>query len=463
MSPSADNAPALSGSGSSVTPVRVFFLLAVVFGSLAAWFVPRMDASGDEPHYLVMAQSLWLERDLDLRDNYEREDWREYRGGATHPHYAAPRKDGRPFPGHAPGLPFMLAPLYALGGRLACVWFLGCAVAAVGALAFWIAQKEGRSVRAACLAALLGAGPPLAAFALHVYTEAMAALVLLTAYALLRFGPRFSGAAAAAALASGLPFLHPRMAAGSIAIALVAALFRARTSLPVFALLSTAGALVYGLFWMSVFGTPTGLGAYGGVPEDAALDPVRALMGLLVDRAYGILPVAPAFLGLWLLKRPPSNDSLSRRSLVAEWVMVLAILLPVLFWRMWWGGQSPPARLIAPMTPFLALWLVRRWDETSGVVVRRLIAGAAAFSWALFLFAALQPGRLLFINRRVRPTRLWDALWPAGPIDRLLPDMARPESSDWMIAAVWIGLLALLAVVARMAQAQAPADAGSSV
>ncbi len=69
-----------------------------------------MDASGDEPHYLVMAQSLWREHDLDLRDNYAREDWREFRGGPTEPHYAAPRRDGRPFPGHSPGLPFPARP-----------------------------------------------------------------------------------------------------------------------------------------------------------------------------------------------------------------------------------------------------------------------------------------------------------------------------------------------------------------
>ena len=48
--------------------------------------------SGDEPHYLLMAQSLWREGDLDLRDNYAREDWREYTPGPVPPHYGAPRR-----------------------------------------------------------------------------------------------------------------------------------------------------------------------------------------------------------------------------------------------------------------------------------------------------------------------------------------------------------------------------------
>jgi hypothetical protein len=439
-----------------MTALRLFVILTAVFSSLATYFVPRLDASGDEPHYLVMAQSLWREHDLDLRDNYAREDWREFRSGPTNPHYAAPRQDGRPFPGHAPGLPFLLAPIYALGARLACVLLLGAMVAAVGALAFWIATREGLSPGAALLAGILASGPPLAAFALHVYAEAPSALALFAAYGLLRFGPRDRAAVLSAALACLLPFLHPRMAAGSIAIGAAAFLFRHRASPRVFAGVAALGALGYGLFWMSIFGSPTALGIYGGLPEDAGFNPAQALMGLLFDHAYGILPVAPAFIALFLI-RPPARESAEATGWVrVEVVMVLAVLLPVLFWRVWWGGQSPPARLIAPMTPFLALWMARAWDGMSALA-RRLVVVAAAWSWGLFLFAALQPGRMLFINRRVRPARLWEALWPGGPIDGILPDLARPESSDWTIGTAWLLVLIASVFLARRAQAKTPA------
>ncbi len=424
-----------------MTPARLFLLLAALFAGLASWFVPRIDASGDEPHYLLMAKSLWLDHDLDLQDNYEREDWREFRGGATEPHYAAPRKDGRPFPGHAPGLPFLLAPVYALGSRLACVIALGAMVAGVGALVFRVALAEGLPRGPALLAGVLAAGPPLSAYALHVYTEAAAALALFAAYALLRFGAASLGPALAAVLACALPFLHPRMSLGSIAIAFAAWLYRDRVSLKVFASVTALGALGYGLFWMSIFGVPTGLGAYGGVPEDAAFNPLQAALGLLIDRTYGLLPYAPAFFFLVLLKGGLALTRDDRRRRFVEVAMVLAVLLPALLWRMWWGGQSPPARLIAPMTPFLALWLARRFAETSARPLRPLILAAVSWSWALFLFAALQPGRLLFINRRVRPTRMWDALWPGGPLDSLLPDLARPEPVDWTIALLWTVLL----------------------
>jgi hypothetical protein len=439
-----------------MTPARLFVILTALFASLASYFVPRMDASGDEPHYLIMAQSLWREGDLDLRDNYAREDWREFRGGPTEPHYAAPRKDGRPFPGHSPGLPFILAPVYAVGGRLACAILLGAMVAGVGAIAFHIAVLEGLSTTAALVAGVLAAGPPLAAYGLHIYTEAPSTLALFAAYALLRFGAGVGGPAAAAALACALPFLHPRMALGSIAIAFVAFLYRDRVSLRTFVVVTGIGIAAYGGFWMTVFGVPTALGAYGGVPEDAAFNPVQALIGLLIDRAYGLLPYAPVFLALFLLKAPGTTGSDRTRRGRVELAMVLAVLVPALFWRMWWGGQSPPARMIAPMTPFLALWVARRFDAAARPWFRRAIAIAMAWSWALFLFAALQPGRLLFINKRVRPTRIWDALWPGGPIDALLPDMARPEWSDWRIAAAWMAALLVATLWARRALTGSP-------
>ena len=155
------------------------------------------------------------------------------------------------------------------------------------------------------------------------------------------------------------------------------------------------------------------------------------------------------YLALFLLKAPASPNAADTQRNRVEVAMVVAILLPALFWRMWWGGQSPPARLIAPMTPFLALWLARRWARIAQPMVRRALMVAAAWSWSLFLFAGLQPDRLLFINKRVRPTRIWDALWPGGPIDGLLPDLARPEPSDWPIALAWIAALLLATLWAR--------------
>src|SRR5438046_984166 len=73
----------LSGSGvvqGLPTPRAslLFWLGLLLCAGVGVRYATSLRASGDEPHYLVMAQSLWREHDLDLRDNFEREDYREY-------------------------------------------------------------------------------------------------------------------------------------------------------------------------------------------------------------------------------------------------------------------------------------------------------------------------------------------------------------------------------------------------
>ena len=102
-------------------PKALFGAALSLYLALGLRYATSLQASGDEPYYLLMAQSLWRDHDLDLQNNFAQEDWREYTPGPVSTHYGAPRRDGRPFPGHSPGLPVLLAPVYALGGRPACV------------------------------------------------------------------------------------------------------------------------------------------------------------------------------------------------------------------------------------------------------------------------------------------------------------------------------------------------------
>ena len=72
-------------------PRALFAAAAVLYVAMGLWYASRLRVSGDEPHYLLMAQSLWREGDLDLADNLAREDWRENTPGPVQPHFGAPR------------------------------------------------------------------------------------------------------------------------------------------------------------------------------------------------------------------------------------------------------------------------------------------------------------------------------------------------------------------------------------
>src|SRR6185503_1657577 len=146
-----------------------------------------------------------------LRDNHAREDWREYTPGPIVPHYAAPRADGRPYPAHSPGLPLLLAPLYAMGGRPLCVLAMTLAAAVLSLETWKAARRLTGDDEASLLAWTLAFVPPAAFYAFEIYTEIPSALALVVSLRLLLTRSGWGPAILAALLAGALPWLHLKM------------------------------------------------------------------------------------------------------------------------------------------------------------------------------------------------------------------------------------------------------------
>jgi hypothetical protein len=413
----------------------------VVLVPVGLRYASTLQATGDEPHYLIMAQSLWRDGDLDLANNYEAGDWREYTPGPLLPHYGAPRRDGRPFPAHSPGLPVLLAPFYALGGRAACVVVLSVLAAGLAVEVRRSGLRLTGHPEAALLAYAAALGPPAFFYSFHVYTEVPSALALAACLDLLTRGPGLGGAIAAALLASVLPWLHVKMIPAAIALG-VLGLVRLRSGpRAAFGLVAGAMAAAFALYYQSVFGQPSPLALYAGLPADARSSPAPAFFGLLLDRSFGLLPWAPVYL-LALAGLP----SLVRLRAWPHLLLGLAVLAPVFTWRMWWGGQCPPARLLVPIVPLLGASLAARAAEGPRGLLRWRGA-LLAIGFGLALIAVASPGRLLLVNRGSRPTRLWAALSGDGDLGRYLPSMTQPEASDFRVAALWALAIALLLVL----------------
>ena len=423
-----------------------FIVAALVLTVAGLWYASRLRVTGDEPHYLLMAQSLWREGDLDLRDNFERRDYLEYTPGPVAPHYGNPRRDGRPFPAHSPALPFVLAPLYAVGGRLLSVVALGLCGAGLAHVASLLARRAGADALGERFAWVACVGPPAFFYGFHVYTELPAALVIALALYVLwdpTAGPRH--AAAGALAIAVLPWLHLKLLPAAAMLAGVGLWrLRGRARATVLAVLVVAG-LLFLAWFQYVFGRPTPLAIYGGVPpEFSEGSPLRAAVGLLLDRSFGLLPFAPVFLvalaGLVRLARVGEGR--------AHLALLAALLVPVVTWRMWWGGQCPPARFLVPAMAMLATALALQLTHSRGRGLARWTGVLAAAGFVLALVAIASPGALLLVNRGDRPTRLWAALsgfhWP---IERYLPSLVFGPGEELRVAAVWVGALVALLVL----------------
>ena len=137
----------------------------------------------------MMAQSVWREGDLDLRDNFSRGDHLEYLGGYDRMPGGTRRADGRSYPTHSAGLSVLLAPAYALGGRRACVVLLALVAAGLGLLVRDLARRSGADEASALVAWAATVGPPVLYYTAFLYTEVAAAFAIALALRLLLFSP----------------------------------------------------------------------------------------------------------------------------------------------------------------------------------------------------------------------------------------------------------------------------------
>ncbi len=418
----------------------------VLYGAVGLHYAAWTPPSGDEPHYLVMAQSLWRDHDLDLRDEYEGEEWSEYTPGPVRPHWGAPRADGRPFPAHSPGLPLLLAPAYAAFGREGCVLLMALVAAAAAVVCRQLALQLGGDIEASSWAWLGAVGPPLFFYSFLLYTEVPSALCASLALLLLLRARGTPGAVLAALAASCLPWLHLKMIPAAAALGLIGLARLRGRALAAFALVALVAAVAFASYYWSVFGVASPLAIYGGLPEDARVTTWRAPVGLLLDRSYGLLPIAPVF----LLALAGVPDALRRRAAWPYWLVGLAVLAPVLSWRMWWGGQGPPARFLVPLLPFLASALALRLSRPRNGLARWL-PGLLAAGLALAAVAVVEPGARLLLNRGNRPTRLWAALSGEVAVGDYLPSLTHPSERDARVALVWLAALVLLLVLDRLA------------
>jgi hypothetical protein len=429
--------------------VPAWLLFAVGFFFLAGvgvHYTGRLRVSGDEPHYLLMAQSLWRDGDLELRDNKARGEMEEYTPADIQPHWGAPRADGRPFPAHGVGLPTLLAPVYAFGGRRACALLLAALGSGLALLARALALRATGDEAASKLAWIATLGPPATFYAFHIYTEMPSAFAIAGAlFLLVGFPQRLPAAVVAAALASTLPWLHLKLipvAAALGVIGLVRLPGRGRLAFVAVAGLAAVGYLA---FFHSVFGSPTPLALYGGhLPPQMQGASLRAAAGLLLDRSFGLLPHAPIFL-LALAAVP----LLLRRPLRETWpyaLVLAAVLAPVLSWRMWWGGQCPPGRFLVPLVPLLVVLVAVRAARDDGPPrgLLRWRTALLSVGFAVVAYTTFDPGRLMLLNRRNRPTRLWAALSGEGDLNRYLPSLTHPDAAEIRVAALWLVALGVL-------------------
>ena len=427
--------------------------------------------AGDEPHYLVMAQSLWRDGDLKIADNHQRGDYREYYARDLEPHYLTRGSDGEIYSVHPVGLPVLLAPVYAAGGYDAVVWAMIAMAAVAAALAWrWTAATlaaPGAAGAAAFALAVIAGSAPFLLNTFAVYPEAAAALAVMIAITASR--PWVIGLACGA-----LPWLSTKYAPMSAAL-LVLPLLRGPGPLTLKSVADSAirkgpglvipyaGLLIaWFTFFYVYWGSPWPQAPYGALTQTTPWNLIFGAPGLLFDQEYGLLPYAPAYIlaatGLWAMWRAGGEQRIWAIGIVMAFGMLLGT---VGAFRIWWGGSAAPARPLASGLLLLALPIAAAFHAAPAGSPRRaaqhllLIVGAAI---ALTMTLA-QNGALISNGRDGTSSLLewWSPRWEAWS---LAPSFLHHEAPTALLhSALWLAVAALAAFVLRRLRPAAAATA----
>ncbi len=431
-------------------------VLAACLYSIAAWRMAPTLPGGDEPHYLVITQSLLGDGDLRIENNHARRDYLAYVDGELKPDYLRRGRDGQIYSIHAPGLPALLVPAFALGGYPGVVALL-ILVSAAGSTLAW---RAGYALTASPQAAWVGwsavaLSVPFFFQAFTVYPDGPAALcVLLVVARLASSGWPTRGALVRTSLAIAvLPWMHSRFAALAAALWLVVLLRvvwprhedvprtpapGSRVVLNVVAL--TLLPLLSGVAWLwffhAIYGVWDPRAPYGPATDMHLARVPVGITGLLLDQQFGLLPNAPIFLialaGLAALWRTYPRLTIELAAIATPY------LLAVAGFHMWWAGRSSPARFLVPVLLVAALPIAAWWHRHQSRTPRMVAAALLAVSFALTAWLAWADHGALVYNVRDGYALWLDRVAPATNLAHALPSLFQSGPLDaWARACGW--------------------------
>lgn len=450
-------------------PVLAGLLSALVFAGSWAMVRGRLP-SGDEPHYLVITQSLVTDGDLRIENNHRDQQYLAYVDRALAPDFLQRGLDGEIYSIHAPGTAAAVAPGFLVAGYSGAV----CVVIVLTALgmalvwqAAWLLSGSPQSAWVAWLAATTSAPVTLHAFTIFpdplggaaAMVGVLALVQLEVSQALAYRGWRWLGTGAALA---ALPWLHTRFAvvAGVLGVALIVRLLRrtggAGDIARLLAVPAVAAAGWFTYFWR-IYGTLNPAAPYGSRPDGGLAFVSTGLTGLFADQQFGIGPNAPVLLAavvaLVMLAR-------HRPRLAGELLLtVLSCLIVAASYPMWWGGESAPARFAVAVLPLQAVPLAWAWS-VAGPAGRAVIGSLLAVSVAVTAALVGVDHGAFMRNDRDGYSLLLDWLSRTVDLTLALPSVHRDGADTaladvvvWVAAGTFVGAIATLC--ARLARPMA--------
>ena len=415
--------------------IAVFVVSLALYAGFGVINARAVGPGGDEPHYLIISQSLLADGDLKIENNHQRREYRSFFGGELRPDYMKRGLNGEIYSIHAPGLPILLLPAYAMAGYIGTVLLI-CVIAALTALAIFDLANAVAGPRAALITwAATCLTVPFVPHGWLVFPEMPGALVVAWG-ALWLWRPverrvsRWLWRGVAFAL---LPWLHTKFVIFLVMFG--AALVWRAWSRPKAVAAFLAPIAIAIAAWLSFFyvlyGSLNPEAPYGNYTEMYVLakNIPRGLLGLMFDQKFGLLFYSPVYVfaiaGCWLILRRQDL-----RLLGAVLLLVAAAYVGnTTRLYMWWGGSSAPARFLVPIVPCVGPMVALAVAAVRGRVARTLLGLSLLVSVVVALAGAAWPERFLLFSEPRGYARLLETIQSGAPLTFLLPSFT---DENWL-------------------------------
>lgn len=410
--------------------------------------------TADEPQYLLSAISLGEDLDLDISDEIADRRYLPFHEIGLNHQTIALDDTGREVSPHDPLLPILLAVPMLLGGWVAAKITLALVAGTVAALTLRLAVARfgaplgpAAAVVAACFAA-----PPFATYGVQVYPAMPAALLVVAGVIAATAAPSRRTDAATIGVVIALPWLAVKYVPVAAVIAL-AGLQRRRAQdgrVPLMALAAYAVAgVVYLALHRHIYGGwtvyATGDHFVDGEWLVVGTDPdyvgrSRRLIGLIVDRSFGIAAWNPALLAMvpalaWLVRTRRPGWQVVMATVAAGWATATWVALTMHGW--WW-----PGRQIVPILPLGVAALAAAVGQYRRLVTATLLAACIGSATWLWLAWETSTGRRALVVDFEDTAAPWFRLWRLA-----LPDHRRMSTIDQLLTVGWVAAAAVAAVV----------------
>ena len=409
--------------------------------------------TADEPQYLTTAISLGEDFDLDISDELAERAFLPFHEIGLNTQTIPLNEEGQRLSPHDPLLPLLLAAPMRAGGWVAAKATLAVIAGLTAAAALWLAVRRlgvGLGIAAGVVAAFF-ASPPLVSYGSQVYPEMPAALCLTVGLAA-ACGPLGRGArVAAGATVIALPWLSVKYVPLAAVIALVVAvrLWPRRRQLVAEAAVFAVAGIAYLWFHQRVYGgwTVYAAGDHFVVGEFTVvgrrpdyLGRTRRLVGLIVDRQFGIAAWMPG----WLLL-PAAMAVLARLRPPRWWAIGAAVGVGygIATWvaftmhGWWWPGRQ--LVVVLPAAVAVIALAVQRFGALRWAVLGAWVTAALSWVW---LVVEASVGRRTLVVDFIETANPWYRAW-----SKLLPDYQSFEGF-WPLLGHWLWAGALIASAA---------------